>query len=363
MNALIFFENQWESLLEMLPRDFDLEATLRQRGVLKRRRAIRGASVLLRLALVWAVGGLSLRATAAWAQVQDLARLSDVALLKRLRQVGPWLGDLLTAVLNLRLEARALEAHPYHLFLVDATTISQPGSRGTDYRVHLGVDLSRLSINSLEVTDAKGGESLARFALSAGDLVLADRGYSHRRGLSAVLAAGGDFLVRINWQNLPLEDMHGQRLEIAELLAQIQGPEVLDLEVRTVADVRGKIPSLPARLIGARKPAEAAERERRKIFREASRKGRQADPRSLLAADFVLLLVSVPRQQMSAETALELYRLRWQIEMTFKRLKGLLNLGHVPVKDPQLAKSYVLAKILAALLLENLTKDFLAFSP
>lgn len=363
MNALSFFENQWESLLEMLPRDFDLETTLRQRGVLKRRRAIRCASVLLRLCLVWAVGGLSLRATAAWAQVQDLAQLSDVALLKRLRQAGPWLGDLLTALLGLRLQARALEGQPYRLRLVDATTVSQPGSRGTDYRIHLGIDLSCLSIDSVEVTNAQGGESLARFAVCAGDLILADRGYSHRRGLSAVLTAGGEFLVRINWQNLPLEDGHQQRLEIAELLAPIQGSEVLDLEVRTVADARWKIPSLPARLIGARKPPEAAERERRKILREASRKGCQADPRSLLAADFILLLVSVPRQQMSAKTALELYRLRWQIEMTFKRLKGLLDLGHVPVKDPQLAQSYVLAKMLAALLLENLTQDFLAFSP
>lgn len=363
MDALFFFESQWESLLGKLPRDFDLDTTLRQRGVLQRRRAIRSASVLLRLVLVWAVGGLSLRATAAWAQVQDVARLSDVALLKRLRQAGPWLGDLLTALLGLRLETQALEGQSYRLRLVDATTVSQRGSRGTDYRIHLGIDLSRLSIDSLEVTDSKGGESLARCAVSAGDLVLADRGYSHRRGLAAVLAAGGDFLVRINWQNLPLEDLHQQRLEIAELLAQIQGPEVLDLEVRTVADTRRNIPSLPARLIVARKPEQATEKEHRKILREASRKGRQADLRSLQAADFLLLLVSVPRQQMSAETALELYRLRWQIEMTFKRLKGLLSLGHVPVKDPQLAQSYILAKMLAALLLENLTQDFLAFSP
>lgn len=363
MDALSFFEDQWESLLEMLPRDFDLETTSRQSGALKRRRAIRCAAILLRLTLVWAVGGLSLRATAAWAQVQDLARLSDVALLKRLRQAGPWLGDLLTAVLDLRLESRTLEGNCHRLRIVDATTVSQPGSRGTDYRIHLSLDLSRLSISSLEVTDSEGGESLARFGVSAGDLVLADRGYSHRRGLSSVVEAGGNFLVRINWQNLPLEDEHQQRLEIAERLPQIQSSEVLDLEVRTVADASRNIPSLPVRLIVARKPEEVAERERKKVLRAASRKGRKADPRTLLASSFILLLVSVPRQQMAAETALELYRLRWQIEMTFKRLKGLLDLGHLPVKDPRLAQSYVLAKLLAALLLENLAQDFLAFSP
>jgi hypothetical protein len=55
--------------------------------------------------------------------------------------------------------------------------------------------------------------------------------------------------------------------------------------------------------------------------------------------------------------------LRGQIETTLKRLKGLLDLGHVPVKDPQLAQSHGLAKLLAALLLENLTRDFWPFPP
>ena len=363
MNALNFFQNQWESLLKMLPADFDLQKTSRESGALTRRRAVNSAETLLRLALVWGLGGLSLRATAAWAQMQEVARLSDVALLKRLRQAAPWLGRLLGATLAQQLGVAPVEGGRYRLRLVDATTVSQPGSRGTDHRIHLGLDLSRLSINSLEVTGPEGGETLARFTVAPGDLVLGDRGYSHRRGLSSVRQAGGDFLVRINWQNLPLEDAQQQRLDLAELLRQIQGEEVVDLEVRTMADTSRKIAAMPARLIVARKPEAAAERDRQKIRREASRKGRKADARTLLAAGFCLLLTSVSRQQMSAEKALELYRLRWQIEMTFKRLKGLLDLGHVPAKDPQLAQSYLFAKLLAALLLENLTRDFLAFSP
>jgi hypothetical protein len=363
MSALNFFQDQWESLLKMLPADFDLETTSRESGALTRRRAVNSAESLLRLALVWGLGGLSLRATAAWAQMQEVARLSDVALLKRLRKATPWLGRLLGATLAQRLGIAAVAGSLYRLRLVDATTVSRPGSRGTDHRIHLGLDLSSLSIDSLEVTGPEGGESLARFTVAPGDLILGDRGYAHRRGLSSVLQAGGDFLVRINWQNLPLEDAQQQRLDLAKLLGQIQGEEVVDLEVRTMADASRKIAALPVRLIVARKPEAAAEKDRQKIRREASRKGRKVDARTLLAAGFILLVTSVSRQQMSAQEALELYRFRWQIEMTFKRLKGLLALGHVPAKDPQLAQSYLFAKLLAALLLENLTKDFLAFSP
>lgn len=362
MNASNLLQNQWELLLEMLPENFDLETTLRQSGAMKRRRAINTAETLLRLALVWSLGGLSLRATAAWAEVQQLARLSDVALLKQLRKATTWLGQLLGAILAQRVGSTGLEDCGYRLHIVDATTVSQPGSRGTDHRIHLGLEPSG-SISFLEVTGSEGGESLARFEWKPGDLVLADRGYSHRRGLAWVRQSGGDFLVRINWQNLPLQDEQQHRLDLAQFLGQVRGTEVVDLDVWTVADRARKIESLPARLIVVRKPEKDAERERQRIHREASRKGRKADPRTLLAAGFFLLLSSVSRQDMVAHKALELYRLRWQIEMSFKRFKGLLDLGHVPAKDPQLAQSYLFAKLLAVLLLENLTKDFLAFSP
>ena len=60
---------------------------------------------------------------------------------------------------------------------------------------------------------------------------------------------------------------------------------------------------------------------------------------------------------------LELYRFRWQIELAFKRMKGLLELGSLPAKDPDLARTIVRSKLLAALLLEDFTRSFLAISP
>jgi hypothetical protein len=363
MDIMPILREQWESLLGMLPRGFDLEKTLRQSGALVRRRAIGSAETLLRLVLAYSLCGLSIRATAAWAEAQGLASVSDVALLKRLRKAAPWMGQILAAKLAERVEG--LEAQPlgYRLRLVDATTARVPGSQGTDYRVHLGFDLGSLSIDWIEVTDAKGGESYSRLKLGLGDLILADRGYCHRRGLVAVRQAGADFLVRINWQNLPLQDAQRQRLDLVSLLEQIQGSETVEFEVATMEDKSQSLPAIPARLIVARKPEEATAAERRRILREASRQGRKIDPRTLKAAAFFLVLTSAPQQKLPAEKALALYRLRWQIEMAFKRMKGLLHLGKLPMKDPQLAQAYLCAKLLAALMLEDLTRDFLAFSP
>src|SRR5690349_1674866 len=104
MNIMPFLQEKWESLLGVLSSRFDFFVMLRQSGALVRRRAIRSAETLLRLVLVYSLCGLSLRATAAWAQAQGLARVSDVALLKRLRKAAPWVGQVLAAKLAERIE-------------------------------------------------------------------------------------------------------------------------------------------------------------------------------------------------------------------------------------------------------------------
>lgn len=371
MEILPTLLEDWPSLLGRLSAGVDLDKTLREFGGLKRRRRIGDASTLLRLALIYCLSGWSLRTTAAWAQAKNLAHLSDVALLKRLRKAAPWLRYVLGAKLEERVLGLRANPGTRRLRLIDATTSSVWGSRGTDVRIHMGMALNPLQIDQLEITGPETGESLALHPFSPGDLVLADRGYAHRRGLAAVVEAQADFLVRINWQNLPLEDDQQRRIDLVQLLKRLQEQSrdqdeveaLVDLDVQTVADKKQGVGCVAARLIVARKTRAAREAERKKIQAEAGRKGRKADPRSLIAAEFVLLLTSAPRQEISAHVALDLYRLRWQIEMAFKRIKGLLRLDDLPCKDPDLVMSCLCVKLLAGLMLEDLTTDFLAFSP
>src|SRR5579871_2753689 len=71
----------------------ELERSARQSGALVRRREIRDAQSLLRLCLGYGCG-LSLREAAAWASLNGIAAMSDVAVLKRLRGAADWLGHL-----------------------------------------------------------------------------------------------------------------------------------------------------------------------------------------------------------------------------------------------------------------------------
>ena len=339
----------------------ELERTAQEAGALRRRRGVPNASALLRLCLAYGLCDLSLRQAAAWAQLADVATISDVALLKRLRTADRWLGQLLGIKLAER--AAPLPSPGMRIRLVDATTVSRPGSTGTDWRIHLGYNLDRLAIDAIELTDASGGETLSRFAFSPGEVVIADRGYAHRRGLHSVIAAKAEFLVRINWQNMPLQTPAGVPLDVLQFLRALPETRAQDQAVLIAPVAPARLPVLPARLVAIRKSEAAAEATRQTVLRNNSKKGHTMDPRSLESAAYVMVLTSIPAERMSATSILELYRFRWQVELVFKRLKSLLHLGKVPARDAPLARSFLFAKLLAALLLEDFTDRFLAFSP
>ena len=76
-----------------------------------------------------------------------------------------------------------------------------------------------------------------------------------------------------------------------------------------------------------------------------------------------MLVTSLDPQEYPADRIAALYRLRWQVEIAFKRLKSLLDFSRLPARDPSLARTWLLAKLLMALLLENLDQDFLDSPP
>ncbi len=108
-----------------------------------------------------------------------------------------------------------------------------------------------------------------------------------------------------------------------------------------------------ARLVIARKPAEATEQQHKRLRRKASRKGSKTDPRTLRSAGFMMLLTSLPPERAAAAEVVRLYRMRWQVELAFKRLKSLGRFDALPASDPRLARTWLLAHLIAAVLIET----------
>lgn len=343
---------EWEEVAAFLPAD--LERSARATQALVRRRGIRCALDLLRVALAYGVCDWSLRVLGAWCVLWGVGDLSDVALLNRLRRCHRWLGSLIVQLLQQRGLSLSSPAG-VRLRLVDATTVSQPGSRGTDWRVHLSLDLGHLCLEDVAVTAADGGESLARFPGQPGDIVVADGGYAFPRSLGAVLAAPAWLVVRCHWHNLRWEDEEGQRLDLITWLQESGRREEAEPAERSVclSTPQGRF---TLRLIAQALPQAAADRARQRARQTAKRKGRTPDARNLFASGFILLLTNLPPSRWAARQVLDLYRIRWQMEMWIKRGKSLFHLDGLRARDPHLAQTYLLGKLLGMLLIDVLAQ-------
>lgn len=353
-------EFQWPYLVTLIGSSEEIARSAVTAGALIRRREVRSADTLLRLAITYGFCGFSLRQTAAYAQTIGFATISDVALLKRLRRCGPWLGELLANKLAQRAGRGELPGNKLLLRLIDATTVARPGSTGIDWRLHMSMNVSRGRVDHIELTDAKGAETLTRFAFASSDLVIADRGYAKAKDLDHVSRASAFFIVRTSRHSMKLEHRDGRPFDYVEELNQLPEAAAGEFAVQVRVSPQHFV---PCRLIGIRKSEPAAERTRSKILAESRKKHRTTDPRTLESAGFMAVLTNLPLNEATPEQILDLYRFRWQIEMNFKDLKSVLELDTLPAKDPALARTYLYAKLLGTFLIDDLTTRYLSFSP
>lgn len=338
-------EPAWETGLIGLPDEMDELA--RRTGALIRCRKVGGAMVLLRLVLAYAVCDWPLRMVGAWASIQKIAKLSDVALLYRFRHCATWLGSLIALILQRR-NQYLKQQDGLRVRLVDAMVVSQPGSQGTDWRIHASMDLGKMCLDGLSLTDEHGGESLAWIKPRDHEIYIADRAYAIARGLGHILASTASFIVRASWHNLPLKNDLGERLNV---ISWLSGLICLADRPVWVTTPEGKY---RVRLIAYPLPSDKAAEARERVRKQAAKKGKPLNPNAWLAAGFVLLLTNLPESTWEASRVVWLYRMRWQIELQFKRLKSLLQFDHLRAQDPALAQTYLLGKLLAALLLDQL---------
>lgn len=348
------FEESWEVIRQVLPAD--LETIARQSGSFQRARNVGDGLTLLRLLLMHAAG-LSLQQTALRAAVQGLAKLSAVALFKRLRRSAAFLQRLAVSLLE-QVPPRLAPAgwpHGYRFRLIDATTVKEPGPKGRTWRLHYSVRLPELDCDHFELTDLKAGESFKRWQASANEVLLADRAYARREALGALLAQGVKVVVRCNGHSFPLLSEQGQRFKLKPHLRKLKVGQVQEWQLF----FRAGDQTWPIRLCALRKSRLAAQRAQRKAQTHQC----EVSADALEYSKYILVLTNLEAASWSAAQVLELYRWRWQIELAFKRLKGLLKVGQLPKKDPASARAWLQLKLLLALIMEKLCHEARFFSP
>ena len=361
-DELASLDQDWEAVMQMLPAQWQAKAV--ELGAVRRRlRSFSDVASVLRVLLIHLADGCSLRETAVRAQTGGLADVSDVALFKRLRSCGAWfqwITQELTAAMALPQAGDAI-LPGRRVRLIDGSTVCEPGATGSTWRLHYALNLHTLGCDEVHITDATEGESLTRHTIEPGDVIMADRGYANRRGLLHVVQHQGDVLLRTGLTKIALQDLKGRRLALLPLLRKLRVAQAADWPAWLPPGADGVSQAMAVRICAYKKTAAQTRAAVQGIRREATKKRTNVKPETIEAAGYVIVLTTL--KQPSAHQIMEFYRRRWQVELAFKRLKSLLQLGHLKKTDEQGAKAWLQGKLMVACLIESLILTAERFSP
>lgn len=355
-------KSDWKTLLSYLPADYEaLAVAHKQLNTQWPNAKIASAAVLLRFIFLHVGANLPQRQTVAVIAKAGGPKLSQVRLHYRMRHAQPYLAALVARMASgIQCEAVPERWSGYEMVCIDGSSISGPGSDGTDVRLHVVLRLSDLRVLETQVTGVSEGETARRFFWTEGQLVIADRGYSNPPGVAWVIDHGADILVRLNRSSLPVfdDDDEDSRIDVLGWCRELKGHRATERAVTIMHDdgsddgrrIRG-------RLIGFRLPDKEAAEARERTRREH---GNATTDEHLEAASYVLLFTTAPVARLTAARCVEAYRLRWQVELQLKRWKSICHFDKLPNYRDDTMLSWVTAKVLLGLLLDSIGSAQLA---
>lgn len=354
--------SEWETVAQYLPPNWEALAAEHQQIETKFGNAkITTAASLLQLILVHAVADLPLRQTVTLVGEAGGPVISPMRLHMKMRRAEPYLHALVSQLAELPGRGTASWWGGYEVVLVDGSTVCGPGATAIDARLHTVVRLHDLACVHVAVTGVEEGETLTRYPWAPNQLVVADRGYANAPGLAAVVRAGAHVLVRLNRGALPLWQPDGRPFEVLPALRTLRRHRANGWRVEArYTDAEGVVHPIRGRLCAFRLPCAEAAKARAWVLRE---QGANASAETLEASQYVALFTTMSRARLSAARSIELYRLRWQLELQFKRWKSLCGLDRLPNYRDDTIRAWLYAKLLAALLVERMMAASAASPP
>lgn len=338
----------FEKLLQDLPTD--LAESAREFKAFTRSRKLKSTPDVIRAVLLYSGLDQSLREVAGTMTLLLGESITDQAISGRLAATKPWLQVLLRQMLDLPEEVTSNLAGR-RLVVVDATNITGVQATGTEYRIHTKIDLLSFELLEIVVSDAKLSESLVNFHYQAGDLVMGDRVYIRRKRVLEINEQGVEVIGRFSPTQCVVEDLEGNQIEWEERFRDLSEGATMSLEV-SLND--GQNRAVKAWLHIYRKSATEAAQARRKARRKAHQEGRTIQALTLKLCDYVMVLTTISVLELSCQTVFAVYRLRWQIELVFKRWKTLLGASRQRCQRmSELGWSWVYGKLLYCLLIER----------
>jgi hypothetical protein len=355
--------DDWKAVTALLPSDWELQAKCT--GAVLRSPKKFGYSVgnVLRTLLLHVGKGYSLKETSVRARQSKISDASDVGILKALRRSESWLQSLCVSLYKENIPSLPQSDNKITMRLVDGTSVKEPGKTGSLWRIHYSITLPGLSCDYFKLTKSKGKdvhETFKKYPIKENDCIIGDRGYSQASGIAYIHAHKAYTIVRVNTNSLPVYNAAGERFDLLAAARSLDGSVSAEFGV-SVKSKDGDV--VQGRVCIIKKSNKAAEKDIKKLKSAAIRKQRIIKPNTLEYAKYIIVFTNLPPDSFTKDVVLEWYRIRWQIELAFKRLKSLAGLGHLPKYDECSSRAWLYGKLLVGLLTNKLIRYADNFSP
>lgn len=326
-----------------------------------RRRGIQDEDTLLTLCLYYSYEN-SLIDTKNYALTSFMVNISDVGFMKRFKKCNEWIKWLNKHMIQEKIAIYDVpeKLKTKNVIAIDASNITSKGAVKQTWRLHYAVNLFSMTTEQFKITPESKGESLKNYELHENDLILADRIYATITGIEYCYNAGADYILRIRNKAFKLYDKAGNEVVLSELMKDI-GDACCDFHLYYMNSAKEL---KPIRFCAVQKTEEEKAVEQKKLKRKESKKQIKISEETKFSHNYFFVITSLD-EAFSAEEIIALYRLRWQVEMVFKRFKSILNLGSMPTRTAASSEVWLNCKMLIALLIEKLmlSVDFSPYEP
>lgn len=347
-----------DELISRLPEGY--EEASQSTKALERKREIKSGKDLIRLLFLYLTGGYSQIEMSVIAKSMRIAEISDVAFLKRFSKCRAWIEWIVSQVVPTAIIGYELpkSLDEYEIVALDASDVSEKGKAKRIFRLHYAISIMKMCAVSFRITAQSVGETLLNFDVKENWLILADRAYSTLTGIEHCIKAKANFAMRIRYGAFKLFSKDGSEINLLDELKDVTCDTAKDIEVYVKLSVLGLT---KLRICATRIPDSKLDAVDKRNKRKASKKQAAVSSEALTMSHYVVVITTL-EASISAWDVVSLYRLRWQVEIHFKRLKSILDFGNVPLKREDSIYTWLNGKLLISLLIEQMLSE-VDFSP
>lgn len=347
-------KDQMSLIYEMMPTGWKEAA--KDKEALVRSRNISTPEELLRLNFLYQTSGDSYGLVSALTQIsENQTGLNKTAVQKRITNSREWLKWILV---HLNREEKYLEEAPqwlngYRVCLTDASDYCKQGSQNADFRFHYMMELFSLNMVEFHFTEASEGEKISRYeSIKPKDIIIGDRIYGTISGMQYVTAKGADFLFRLRAKAF---NLYTDEKEVFDLTAFLEENYETGKIINLNLYYKSEKEYYPVRICAVGKTKADIEKTHKHTKKSNSKKQRgKITDLQRIYSQYMLAATSLP-QNITANQILELYRMRWQIELVFKRLKSIFG-GEFCAKKKETVEAWFYGKLILATVCEILVK-------